>query len=138
MKCSKNPTVTFQAFFASNSNESCEHRTSLNWRKSTQSLHTGTLERKKSNKSNLQSKSKIQSLNGSPSKGNNHVRFTPDTKDEDCCFNFQTKIEMVHCKLITTDEVLKAVKQSPIKVMIKSKSHQNGVMHLNGMNGTLV
>ena len=67
--------------------EQCEHyRGSRHHRwKSTQSLHYDTL-KKSSNtaKSNLAyNKSKFMSLNGSPNKINhNHVRFTPDTKDD--------------------------------------------------------
>ena len=93
--------------------------------KSTQSLPYDTL--KKSNdtvKSNLtDNKSKFMSLNGSPNKIN-HVRFTPDTKDEQTingqiCSPKNFKIEMVQCRLLTTDEVFKAVKRSPVKIMIK-------------------
>ena len=113
--------------------EQCEHHQRVGggsryhhhrW-KSTQSLHYDTL--KKSNntvKSNLtDNKSKFMSLNGSPNKIN-HVRFTPDTKDEQTingqiCSPKNFKIEMVQCRLLTTDEVFKAVKRSPVKIMIK-------------------
>ena len=92
--------------------------------KSTQSLHYDTLKKSNTAKSsNLAYKSKFMSLNGSPNKIN-HVRFTPDTKDEQTindqiCSPKNFKIEMVQCRLLTTDEVFKAVKRSPVKIMIK-------------------
>ena len=118
-------TILFQAFLNSNMTEHCEHRGSRHRWKSTQSLHYDTLKKSNTAKSsNLAYKSKFMSLNGSPNKINhNHVRFTPDTKDDqtiidgNCPKNY--KIEMVHCRLLTTEEVFKAVKRSPVKIMIK-------------------
>ena len=108
-----------QAFLTNNNmTDQCEHRVSRSRRKSTQSLHNGT----KSSKSNL-SKSRIQSCNGSPTKGKPNVRFTPDTKEDKT--NLQLKIEMVQCRLLTTEEVLKAVKKSPVRITIKSKITEN-------------
>ena len=120
-------TILFQAFLNSNMTEHCEHRGSRHRWKSTQSLHYDTLKKSNTAKSsNLAYKSKFMSLNGSPNKIN-HVRFTPDTKDEQTingqiCSPKNFKIEMVQCRLLTTDEVLKAVKRSPVKIMIKKKN----------------
>ena len=81
--------------------------------KSTQSLHYDTLKKSNTAKSsNLAYKSKFMSLNGSPNKINhNHVRFTPDTKDDQTIIDGNCpkkyKIEMVHCRLLTTEEVLR-------------------------------
>ena len=53
----------------------------------------------------------------------------PDTKEEDKT-TLQLKIERAQCRLLTTEDVLKAIKQSPIKIMINKsrKVAKNGVL----------
>lgn len=97
---------------------------STNRRKSTQSLTNGC--------SNVHQKPSLhckggQSLNGSPSKcANNHVRFAPEADGLKARSWKDQRIQRAQCRILTIDEVLSKMRQSPIKVNIVITKKANG------------